>query len=127
MTFLGADVHHATANGTAVQQTSDPAIIELLNASRNLKQEEAHGAPNNHPGFENGYGPSGEQANHQPFYPGYPYYPPHGAPMHEGGMYYPPPPPPPMHAQPNGEGMPVGPGHLPPREVAQFIPCRCVL
>ena len=109
--LTGADPNHASDNGPPSQHTSDHTVLALLAAAQNKQ------APQ--PVYENGYDPNDEQ-NKAPYYSPYPYYPTLNVqPMSEGGVYYPPPLP-----QPSGDGMPGGPGNLPPAEIARFIPCR---
>ncbi|KAF8922139.1 hypothetical protein CPB85DRAFT_1427471 [Mucidula mucida] len=109
----GADPNHACSHGAPLQLTSDPAIIELLTVAQSRQ-------PAN---YENGYDVSADEQAKAAYYSAtYSYYNPMNSaqPPLEGGVYYPPPPP----TQPSVEGLPGGPGHLPPPEIARFIPCR---
>jgi hypothetical protein len=117
----GADPSNPSTQGPPESYTSDPAILSALQAAK-MKR-----APLPTHAEEPGYlvEPNGEHP-HQPqqhFYPPpppgpYMYYPP---PPPEGAVpFYPPPPPPASEHHP---GAPTS-GHLPPPDVARFIPCR---
>ncbi|KAG6911593.1 hypothetical protein DXG01_011896 [Tephrocybe rancida] len=99
----GADPSNASSQGLPESYTSDPSIIELLRyrASSRFPQDASED-------------PSKQQYGTPPP-AGYPYYPPAPA---EGGAYFPTP--------PNGteNTNPGGVGHLPPPDIARFIPCR---
>ncbi|TFK77296.1 hypothetical protein BDN72DRAFT_830459 [Pluteus cervinus] len=122
----GADPTNASSQGPPEHFTSDPAVLDLLEAYRSKMT--SHGMPIPDSAFHND-SMNPEKMFYPPPPPGYPYYPTLNGPppaMPDGTLYYPPPP---QHHGPTppsaGEHSPGGGGNnLPPPEVARFIPCR---
>ncbi|KAJ3895516.1 hypothetical protein GG344DRAFT_73033 [Lentinula edodes] len=109
----GADPMSASHQGPPQAYTQDPTMLEILNSAQ-VKIVSL--APPNETGFYS-------EANGDPYAPAaYPYYPPYTTSPPEGPVYYSPPPPQ-LHA--DGQSMTaLGPGNLPPPEIARLIPCR---
>ncbi|KAI4528956.1 hypothetical protein K525DRAFT_281572 [Schizophyllum commune Loenen D] len=122
----GAD---PSACAEPAQLTSDPVILELLEAAKS--KPEGTEAPQ-----VNGYHAEAPGEMPAPYYPSpvpYGYYPPYGYPpapqqMPDGTTVYPPPPPPFMPPPPGPTGAPGEPqpfpGHGPSPEITKTIPCR---
>ncbi|KAJ3728132.1 hypothetical protein DFJ43DRAFT_1139999 [Lentinula guzmanii] len=109
----GADPMSASNQGPPQSYTQDPTILEILNSAQAKITSLA-------PPNENGFYP---ETNGEAYPPAaYSYYPPYNASPPEGVAYYPPPP-----LQPHADAQPMtalGPGNLPPPEIARLIPCR---
>ncbi|KAF9076071.1 hypothetical protein BDP27DRAFT_880661 [Rhodocollybia butyracea] len=108
----GADPMSASSQGPPQTYTQDPTILELLNSAQ---AKIISAAPLN----ENGFYP---EANGDGYaLPGsYAYYPPFNTSPPDGAIFYPPP-----QSHADGQSvMAVGPGNLPPPEIARLIPCR---
>lgn len=116
MDFIaGADPINSSSQGRPEQYTSDAAILELLGHAQSKMT--SSGMPSHDQVYSHD---TINDANHHYYAPppqeAYTYYPTLNSappPMPEGVAYYPP--------QTPGD---VGPGHMPPPEVARFIPCR---
>ncbi|KAF8973610.1 hypothetical protein BDZ97DRAFT_1647598 [Flammula alnicola] len=115
----GADPSNASSHGRPEQYTSDPVILDLLQAGQSKV------APNGVPSPST-YANAGPEDPEKRFYvpppDSYTYYPtinPSLSTVNEAGGYYPP-----SQPQVSGEASPNGLGNLPPPEVARLIPCR---
>ncbi|PPQ64490.1 hypothetical protein CVT26_002029 [Gymnopilus dilepis] len=115
----GANPLNPSSQGPPESYTSDPAILELLQAARNKATANENAA------HQAAYEREGEHPE-KPFYAppqpdAYTYYPtinPSLSTVNESGVYYP-------SSQPHVDGSsPNGLGNLPPPEIAKLIPCR---
>ncbi|TFY72414.1 hypothetical protein EVG20_g596 [Dentipellis fragilis] len=121
----GANPENASVHGVPAQYTSDPAMLELLQAASPPKVN----GDSVHPGPVYAHDPSLDPSKGYPmpppgpyaYYPGMPV-----PPLPDGSMPYYPQPPPPPPAQAADEQPQVAGHHsnLPPPEIARLIPCR---
>lgn len=117
VSLSGADPTNASKDGRPETYTSEPAILNLLQAA--LSKSTSVPPPQSPYLHDTSDGTDKHFYTQPPPPPDYIYYPPMNPSMNEGPVYFLPPP---------ASGGPVpsnnGIGHLPPPEIARMIPCR---